>query len=34
MLPRDFKLAEKLRSAMARAGIVLGYKHICRRCKA
>jgi integrase len=34
MLPRDFKLAEKLRSAMARAGVVLGYKHICRRCKA
>ena len=34
MLPRDFKLAEKLRSAMVRAGIVLGYKHICRRCKA
>jgi integrase len=34
MLPRDFKLAEKLRSAMARAGVVLGYKHICRGCKA
>jgi len=34
MLPRDFKLAEKLRSAMARAGIVLSYKHVCRRCKA
>ena len=34
MLPRDFKLAEKLRSAMSRAGIVLGYKHVCRRCKA
>jgi integrase len=33
MLPRDFNLAEKLRSALARAGIVRGYKHICRRCK-
>jgi integrase len=33
MLPRDFNLAGKLRSAMARAGIVSGYKHICRRCK-
>ena len=27
-------LGEKLRSAMGRAGIVEGYRHVCRRCKA
>jgi integrase len=31
MYPRDTKLNEVVRRGLARAGVVLGYEHICRR---
>ncbi|MBI3183320.1 MAG: hypothetical protein HYZ28_14375 [Myxococcales bacterium] len=34
MHSRNLDLAEMLRGAMKRAGLVDGYEHVCRRCKA